>query len=75
MKVVSEIDFIRRLQQSVALGGMMAATAATNWNVYHTYTPRLEDRLLRDIQKPLVELTVPKANEVKVWSHPEGEVL
>jgi hypothetical protein len=33
------------------------------------------DRVLRSIPKPLAELTVPKANEVKVWSCPVGEVL
>ena len=33
------------------------------------------DRVLRSIPKPLAELTVPKAKEVKVWSCPVGEVL
>jgi hypothetical protein len=33
------------------------------------------DRVLRDIQKPLAELTVPKADEVKVGSCPQDEVL
>ncbi|KAJ8096508.1 hypothetical protein POJ06DRAFT_287402 [Lipomyces tetrasporus] len=31
------------------------------------------DRVLRDIQKPLAELTVPKADEVKMGSCPQGE--
>ena len=33
------------------------------------------DRVLRDIQKPLAELTVPKADEVEVGSCPQDEVL
>jgi len=33
------------------------------------------DRVLRDIQKPLAELTVPKVDEMKVGSCPQGEVL
>ena len=33
------------------------------------------DRVLRDIQKPPVELTVPKADEVKVRPPPQDEVL
>jgi len=33
------------------------------------------DRVLRGIPKPPAELTIPKANEVRVWSCPEGEVL
>jgi hypothetical protein len=33
------------------------------------------DRVLRDIQKPLAELTVPKADEMKAGSCPQGEVL
>jgi DDE superfamily endonuclease len=33
------------------------------------------DRVLRDIQKPLAELTVPKVDEIKVGSCPQGEVL
>lgn len=33
------------------------------------------DRVLRNIPKPLAELTVPKASKVKVWPCPEGEVL
>jgi hypothetical protein len=33
------------------------------------------DRVLRDIQKPPAELTVPKADEVKVESCPQDEVL
>ena len=37
--------------------------------------PFSPDRVLRDIQKPLAELTVPKADEVKVGSCPQDEVL
>jgi DDE superfamily endonuclease len=33
------------------------------------------DRVLRDIQKPLAELTVPKVDEMKAGSCPQGEVL
>ena len=33
------------------------------------------DRVLRDIPKPLAELTVPKADEAKVGSCPQDEVL
>ena len=33
------------------------------------------DRVLRDMPKPLAELTVPKADEVKVGPHSQGEVL
>jgi hypothetical protein len=37
--------------------------------------PLNPDKVLRDIQKPLAELTVPKADEVKVRSCLQGEVL
>ena len=33
------------------------------------------DRVLRDMQKPLAELTVPKADEMKVGSCPQDEIL
>jgi hypothetical protein len=33
------------------------------------------DRVLRDIQKPLAKLTVPKVDEMKMGSCPQGEVL
>src|SRR2546423_9465554 len=33
------------------------------------------DRMVRDIQKPLAELSLPKADEVKVGSCPQDEVL
>lgn len=38
----------------------------------HPFNP---DRVLRDIQKPLAELTVPEVDEVKVRSCPQDEVL
>jgi DDE superfamily endonuclease len=37
--------------------------------------PFSPDRVLRDIQKPLAELSVPKNDEVKVESCPQSEVL
>jgi len=37
--------------------------------------PFSPDRVLRDIQKPLAGLSVPKNGEVKVESCPQSEVL
>lgn len=59
----------------MAPGGTTAAITATNWNIVILVTPAQKTELVRDIQRPLAELTVPKASEVKVWLSLEGEVL
>jgi hypothetical protein len=42
--------------------------------MFHLYLFNL-DRVLRDIQQLLAELTVPKPDQVKVESYLQGEVL
>ena len=46
----------------------------SGWSKTGLY-PFSPDRVLRDIQKPLAELYVPKVDEVKVESCPQGAVL